>query len=104
MPRPQSGVWAGLWSLPEFDNLAAFEAARAHWPRGTLEPLPSFVHVLTHLDWTLHPRRLSWPARTAPARIAAATAAWPGGRWFSRDEALAAGLPAPLRRLILQLT
>ncbi|HEX7440927.1 MAG TPA: A/G-specific adenine glycosylase, partial [Caldimonas sp.] len=30
--RPQQGVWAGLWSLPEFDALPAFEAASAHWP------------------------------------------------------------------------
>ena len=101
--RPQSGVWAGLWSLPQFDDAAAFEAASAGWP-GTRELLPSFVHVLTHLDWTLHPQRLTLPARSAPARVAALTAAWPSGRWFSRDEALAAGMPAPLRKLILQLT
>jgi A/G-specific adenine glycosylase len=101
--RPQTGVWAGLWSLPEFDGMAAFDAARAGWP-GTLEALPSFTHVLTHLDWTLHPRRLTLPARAAHSRIEAITAAWPSGRWFGRDEALAAGLPAPLRRLLLQVT
>ena len=48
--RPQQGVWAGLWSLPEFDSPEAFDAASAHWP-GTVEPLPSFTHTLTHLDW-----------------------------------------------------
>jgi A/G-specific adenine glycosylase len=101
--RPQTGVWAGLWSLPEYDSPEAFDTARAGWP-GSVEPLPSFTHVLTHLDWTLHPRRLTLPARTAASRVAAITAAWPSGRWFGRDEALAAGLPAPLRRLILQLT
>ncbi|MBX3603906.1 MAG: A/G-specific adenine glycosylase [Piscinibacter sp.] len=98
--RPQAGVWAGLWSLPEFDDAAAFEVARAGWP-GAGETLASFTHVLTHLDWTLHPQRWTLPARTARARVAAITAAWPGGRWFTRDAALGAGLPAPLRRLLL---
>jgi A/G-specific adenine glycosylase len=98
--RPPHGVWAGLWSLPEFDDEAAFRTATDEWPGG-VESLPSFTHVLTHLDWTLHPRRWSLPARTASARVAALMATWPQGRWFMRDEALAAGLPAPLRKLLV---
>jgi A/G-specific adenine glycosylase len=92
-------VWAGLWSLPEFDSAEAFEHAAQAWP-GTAHALPSFTHVLTHLDWTLHPRRWNLPARSAAARVAAITATWPSGRWFGLDEALAAGLPAPLRKLL----
>jgi len=98
--RPQQGVWAGLWSLPEFDSSAAFAAASAAWP-GRCETLASFTHVLTHLDWTLHPRRWTLPARCSAARVAAIVAAWPSGRWFGLDEALASGLPAPLRRLLV---
>ncbi|HEX7436450.1 MAG TPA: NUDIX domain-containing protein, partial [Caldimonas sp.] len=97
--RPQQGVWAGLWSLPEFDALPAFEAASAHWP-GQGVALASFKHVLTHLDWRLHPWRWTLPVKTAAKRIAEVTGAWPTGRWFMRDEALALGLPAPLRRLL----
>jgi A/G-specific adenine glycosylase len=67
---------------------------------GEAEALPSFVHVLTHLDWTLHPVCWTLPSRTGTTRLAAITAAWPSGRWFTREEALAAGLPAPLRRLL----
>jgi A/G-specific adenine glycosylase len=99
--RPGTGVWAGLWSLPEFESLAALEAASAGWP-GQGERLPSFTHVLTHLDWTLHPLRWTLPARSACATVAPITAAWPAGRWFGLDEALAAGLPAPLRKLLVQ--
>jgi len=98
--RPDTGVWAGLWSLPEFDSREAFDATSAAWP-GAAEELPSFTHVLTHLDWTLHPLRWTLPARTGAARIAAIVSAWPSGRWFSLDEALAAGLPAPLRKLLV---
>jgi A/G-specific adenine glycosylase len=56
---------------------------------------------LTHLDWTLHPVRWSLPAAADEAQAAACTASFPEGRWFSLDEALGAGLPAPLRKLLL---
>jgi A/G-specific adenine glycosylase len=97
--RPATGVWAGLWSLPEFDSMSAFEAASRDWP-GTSEALPSFTHVLTHLDWRLHPVRRTLPVRTSATQRAAILSALPAGRWFGLDEALAAGLPAPLRKLL----
>ncbi len=97
LQRPQEGVWAGLWSLPEFDSMQALADAAGAWP-GRPEPLPPFTHVLTHLDWTLRPVRWALPARTSSARVDSIVAAWPEGRWFSADEALALGLPAPLRK------
>ena len=98
--RPETGVWAGLWSLPEFESHAAFDAACATWP-GHAETLPTFTHTLTHLDWTLHPVRWTLPARTSASAIARITGAWPNGAWFDMDAALAIGLPAPLRKLLL---
>ena len=62
---------------------AAFEAASAAWP-GQGESLPSFTHVLTHLDWTLHPIRWTLPDRLAAARRERLEALWPSGRWFVR--------------------
>jgi A/G-specific adenine glycosylase len=97
--RPDTGVWAGLWSLPEFDSGDAFDAQAQDWP-GEGEALDSFTHVLTHLDWRLHPVRWTLPASTPAARVKTITDAWPSGRWFSLDEALAAGLPSPLRKLL----
>ncbi len=98
--RPASGVWAGLWSLPEFDSTSAFETASAAWP-GRGESLPSFTHVLTHLDWRLHPIRWTLPDRLGAAQRAQIESGWPDGRWFGLDEALAAGLPSPLRKLLV---
>ena len=98
--RPDRGVWAGLWSLPEFDSMPAFEVASRDWP-GTNDALPSFTHALTHLDWRLHPLRWTLPARGPATRRQAIVSALPEGRWFGLDEALAAGLPAPLRRLLV---
>jgi A/G-specific adenine glycosylase len=97
--RPARGIWSGLWSLPEFATSAQFERLVHAWP-GSGEALPSFIHTLTHLDWTLHPTRWTLPARTGAGARAEVTAALPPGRWFTLDEALAAGLPAPLRRLL----
>lgn len=90
--RPETGVWAGLWSLPEFESAEALEAFTAGWP-GQGAWLDPIHHVLTHFDWTLQP--LQW---TLPAR--AKLPAMPPGRWATRDEALALGLPAPLRKLL----
>ena len=57
--RADSGVWAQLWSLPEFDTAVALERAVASWP-GTLEWMAPFKHVLTHFDWMLQPLKLQW--------------------------------------------
>ena len=57
--RADSGVWAQLWSLPEFDAAVALERSVKDWP-GTLEWMAPFKHVLTHFDWMLQPLRLQW--------------------------------------------
>jgi len=93
--RPPRGVWAGLWSLPEYADAGALDTLAAGWP-GEGEWLPPFEHVLTHFDWTLQPLRWRWPSRVAKA----VEATLPPGRWFTQAEALALGLPAPIRRLL----
>ncbi len=100
--RPSSGIWAGLWSLPEFDDGEAFDAATAGWP-GSGSALPGFRHVLTHLDWWLHPVHWTVPDTATDAQVAALVDCWPEGRWMSRPQALASGLPAPLRKLLTTL-
>jgi A/G-specific adenine glycosylase len=94
--RPHTGVWAGLWSLPEFDDFEALRRASRGWA-GRGEALPSLVHALTHFDWELHPRRWTF-ADEADASSPLDSSA--PGRWVSADEALAMALPAPLRRLL----
>jgi len=98
--RPATGIWAGLWSWPEIESREALEALSTGWP-GRGEWLPSFTHALTHLDWTLHPLHWTVPSTAGAARLAAITDRWPEGRWFTRAEALDAGLPSPVRRLLM---
>ncbi len=90
--RADAGVWAGLWSLPEYEDASALDAMTSAWP-GAGEWLPAFEHALTHFDWTLQP--LAW---TLPPR--AGIPALPPGRWPTLEEALSLGLPAPIRRLL----
>ena len=98
--RAGTGVWAGLWSLPEFATIGSFKASASGWP-GKGETLPAFTHVLTHFDWALQPLRWTFPSRTPARTLAPLLADWPTGRWFEIDAALALGLPAPLRKRLL---
>ncbi|MEO7114232.1 MAG: A/G-specific adenine glycosylase [Caldimonas sp.] len=95
--REARGVWAGLWSLPELDSIEALDVATSSWP-GAGEIAEPFVHVLTHLDWHLQPVRWTFPSRTSARSLATLLARWPTGRWFDVADALALGLPAPLKK------
>lgn len=107
--RPASGVWPGLWSLPEWDDEAAcrqdLHALESH---GELLARPAFVHVLTHLDWTLRPLVLDLPSPAEPQRVRDELERLQGERgqgggsleWVPMPQALERGLPAPIRRLL----
>ena len=58
--------------------------------------LPPIAHGFTHFRLTLHPQRVR--ARTWPSRAEA-----PGRIWLTRDDAVAAALPAPIRKLLRTL-
>lgn len=93
--RPSSGIWAGLYSPPVFEEVAALEAAvQARWPDGSvqLEHRPAFLHVLTHRDLHLHPVRAQLDAAHAAPPVA--------GAWFTPAQWAGLGLPAPVRRLL----
>ena len=97
--RPPAGVWAALWSLPEFDSFDALAEASRGWP-GSGIALTAIEHTLTHFDWLLHPRCWTLPAELTEADATALAARCANGRWYGSAEALALGLPAPLRRLL----
>ncbi len=97
--RPGRGVWAGLWSLPEFESLATLHRLSAHWP-GRGDTLPPIDHALTHFDWSLQPMHWQLPARLSAARVQAVLRDLPEGRWLTLQQALRMGLPAPVRKLL----
>jgi A/G-specific adenine glycosylase len=97
--RPPTGVWASLWSLPEFASAQALSGLVADWP-GQGEWLAPIEHALTHFDWELRPWRHALPVRLEVGTRRAIEGSLGAGRWFDRDAALQQGLPAPVRRLI----
>ena len=97
--RPQTGVWAGLWSLPEFASMDALWDQATGWP-GDGQPLPAVQHALTHFDWTLRPCHWLLPAGLGLAALRPVQAGLPAGRWVPRQQALTMGLAAPIRRLL----
>ena len=94
--RPTPGVWAGLHCLPLFDSEEALLLAVPAGMRNLLQPSPAFTHVLTHKDLHLHPWRLAMPAPVDQ------TVRWDDGQWVAKDTWPALGLPAPVRKLLLQ--
>lgn len=89
MKRPSRGIWAGLFSLPAFEDEAALQAA---CPAGVqVQHLPVIKHVLTHRDLYLHPVRLALAAGHRPVC---------DGQWFEAQHWPALGLPAPVRSLL----
>ncbi|MCV2354639.1 A/G-specific adenine glycosylase [Paucibacter sp. B2R-40] len=89
--RPSTGVWAGLWSLPLYDDEAALQVA-AERLGAKLEVMPRIAHALTHFDWILHTRRADV--------LTEAGEAGPGGVWVARERLAEYALPAPLKKMI----
>ena len=98
--REPKGVWAGLWTLPLFDSVDALQDLTSTWP-GRGQALLPINHALTHFDWRLEPWQHALGGRVSAARRTAIEATLPAGTWFEREDALALGLPAPIRKLLL---
>jgi A/G-specific adenine glycosylase len=96
--RGPQGVWSGLWSLPEaVDDGAARQLARRHARFGESHALPPFTHVFSHYRLQVAPLLFTATPRNTVAETD------DDARWYARDEALALGLPAPVRSLLQAL-
>ena len=89
--RPTPGVWAGLQCFPLFDSEDALRAALPSVYGNRLQMLPVFTHVLTHKDLFMHAARMD---------VSQAAIDLGAGNWFLPSEWAAAGLPAPVRKLL----
>ncbi|MDX9845230.1 MAG: A/G-specific adenine glycosylase [Aquabacterium sp.] len=98
---PDKGVWAGLWTLPLLDSDEAVSAVLGSAVNARVERQPRMKHVLTHLDWWLHPRRVVLNDAEALGLEAALRVQAPAGRWVPLADLANWGLPAPLRRLLV---
>lgn len=98
--RPPTGVWAGLWSLPEAQDCAdalAWLTRHARVAASSLE-LPAITHVFSHFRLRIQP--LLW----RDALVKAGVRDNDDLRWQALDALHDLGLPAPVRKLLQGLT
>jgi len=89
--RPPSGIWGGLWCLPERGDSVPSD--------GEALPTPAAIrHVFSHFAL-----RMRFEHRRIEPGDAAGTIEDADRRWFTLDQALKAGLPRPVRRVIERL-
>jgi A/G-specific adenine glycosylase len=94
--RPPTGIWSGLWSLPEVQtgrDVAEHCRSRFHMKVAPQPPLPAIEHGFTHFRLRLHPQPC-W------VREGAKRAEEPGLLWLPLAEAGHAALPAPIKKLL----
>lgn len=96
--RPPKGIWAGLYAFPSGTSAQAVLANVGLKAMTPVEPLPSFVHVLTHLDLVIQPLCVPVAQDWQPA--ADQDGASPVGVWVDPDAVLSVGVPVPVSRLL----
>ena len=95
--RPPSGIWGGLWSLPEAaDETALAERAHAFGANGGVSPLAPLTHTFTHFKLDIEPR-IAELGRGTSATVTAGDAET---AWVSLRDIDAYGVPAPVRKLL----
>jgi A/G-specific adenine glycosylase len=108
--RPSSGIWGGLLSLPELDGHALAEdddiapaddatlmlAVERFGAMESAERLSTITHVFTHYKLHIAPYRVTLSQRSA-------LAAQGGHVWYDGHAIGEAPLPAPIKKLLLEL-
>jgi A/G-specific adenine glycosylase len=91
--RPPTGIWGGMWSLPEVPVLEAGCLENMGMSGAEISPLPERLHTFTHFRLRIVPRVYTVMALLPGARE-------PGGLWLSLADALGAALPKPVRDIL----
>jgi A/G-specific adenine glycosylase len=96
--RGPQGVWSGLWSLPEAtDADDAWRIAQRHAHIDDAQALAPFTHVFSHYRLNIEP--LLFDRAAARHKVADDAQL----RWCSASDLAALGLPAPVRKLLLEI-
>lgn len=98
--RPPSGIWGGLWSFPQFDDLDSlhqFAQALGRYDKDQVEQWHKVKHSFTHFDLEITPVKIALN-RASGRRIMDEES----GCWV--DDELPGGCAAPVKRLLDKLT
>ena len=97
--RPSAGIWGGLWSFPEVDctdNASAMALNRFGIHALSSATLPILSHAFTHFKLHIQPHVLT--VLGSPKTVNDA-----GQKWLSIEEAVNAGIPTPVRKILISL-
>jgi A/G-specific adenine glycosylase len=96
--RPPSGIWGGLWSLPEAaDETSLAERAYGFGAEPGLQRLTPLTHTFTHFKLDIEPR-CAVLARAAGAALIEARD--DDTAWVPLAQLDDYGVPAPVRKLL----
>lgn len=93
--RPSSGLWGGLWSLPELEQANAISslASRHSLQLGAQRELSGLTHTFSHFQLAIEP----WLIQVDAAPAAVAEADW---LWYNLATPPRLGLAAPVKKLL----
>jgi A/G-specific adenine glycosylase len=93
-PRPPSGIWGGLWSVPEVQSIRSLAkhcmqtfAAVLHQS----QQLDTFRHTFSHYHLDITPVMIQVTSQPLAEH-----------QWLSPSQLLACGIPAPLKAFLLR--
>jgi len=97
--RPESGIWGGLWSLPELGERSIDEWCDAMIGAAVsdVQPWDILRHSFSHYDLDIQPIVVRVASCTGKVADNGATT------WYSLDDAPPGGFAAPVKKLINQL-
>ncbi|NKB46513.1 MAG: A/G-specific adenine glycosylase [Legionellales bacterium] len=97
--RPPTGIWGGLWSLPE----CSLTQNISHWCKQYYglsihqqSPLPTFKHSFSHYHLMIHPIALDVSQTINVIRDGGQTC------WYDQAQAITQGIPKPVKYLLEQ--
>jgi A/G-specific adenine glycosylase len=93
--RPASGLWGGLWSLPELEHSGQFQALAIQHALQLQEPreLEHLSHTFSHFQLAIEP----WLIPVEQSAGAVAEADW---LWYNLANPPRLGLAAPVQKLL----
>jgi A/G-specific adenine glycosylase len=97
--RPESGIWGGLWCLPQFDTVSAASSYAGRSLRAAQaepKPLQIVEHAFTHFDLLITPLLTTCAGQAIVADTIPTV-------WYNTREPARLGLPAPIKTLLENL-
>lgn len=111
--RPDTGIWGGLWSFPQYETHDMMQRAlngfikssylstlsEGHRAGLDLIEWPELTHSFSHYHLQMQPVQI----RLSELNESMFAMSDIQGEWFDCRQALALGLPAPIRKLVTEL-